>query len=104
MGPSEETLDKVAYYLQLGLPKTTIGKKLGVSVATISNWSKKFGLMCRDVEAEKQKRDYPWQIIFHCRDLALHKENMSIDDISEKYGVPTSIIQKWVEGYINGND
>ena len=85
MGPSEETLDKVAYYLQLGLPKTTIGKKLGVSVATISNWSKKFGLMCRDVEAGKQKRDYPWQIILHCRDLALHKENMSIDDISEKY-------------------
>ena len=104
MSPSEETLDKVAYYLQLGLPKSTIAKKLGVSAPTIANWAKKFTLMCRDVEAEKERRDYPWQIIFHCRDLALHKESMSIEDISERYGVPTSIIQKWVKGYLNGND
>lgn len=104
MGPSEETLDKVAYYLQLGQSKSSIADKIGVSAATITNWSKKYSLMSRDVEVQKQKNDYPWQIIFHCRDLALHHENMSVEDISEKYGVPKSIIQKWVKGYLAGND
>ena len=104
MSPSEETSRLSCILPATGRHKSTIAKKLGVSAPTISNWAKKYTLMCRDVEAEKERRDYLLAFIFHCRDLALHKENMSIEDISERYGVPTSIIQKWVKGYLNGND
>ena len=103
MAQDQEKLDRVAYYLQQGLSRTEIAKKMGVSYTTIVNWSKQYNLEDRKIDI-RARDDYSWQIIFHCRDLALHNENTSIEDISKKYCIPESIIRIWVDGYLEGDD